>query len=77
MRLVGTRDRLDTANFSDAAAGAVPVHGGLFTPATFPRWSDVDVLLFVVEQEGRGACHTGEHSCFFRAFGSGATPGPV
>jgi phosphoribosyl-AMP cyclohydrolase/phosphoribosyl-ATP pyrophosphohydrolase/phosphoribosyl-AMP cyclohydrolase len=38
---------------------------------------DVDVLLFVVVQEGRGACHTGEHSCFFRAFGSGATPGPV
>ena len=38
---------------------------------------DVDVLLFVVEQEGRGACHTGEHSCFFRAFGGGATPGPV
>ena len=33
---------------------------------------DVDVLLFLVEQEGRGACHTGEHSCFFRAFGSGA-----
>lgn len=35
---------------------------------------DVDVLLFVVEQEGRGACHTGEHSCFFRSFGSGAVP---
>ena len=31
---------------------------------------DGDVLLFVVEQEGRGACHTGEHSCFFRSFGS-------
>src|SRR3954453_20937587 len=30
---------------------------------------DGDVLLFVVEQEGRGACHTGEHSFFFRAFG--------
>jgi phosphoribosyl-AMP cyclohydrolase len=30
---------------------------------------DGDTLLFVVEQEGRGACHTGEHSCFFRAFG--------
>ena len=30
---------------------------------------DMDVLLFVVEQEGRGACHTGERSCFFRAFG--------
>jgi phosphoribosyl-AMP cyclohydrolase len=38
---------------------------------------DVDVLLFTVEQEGRGACHTGERSCFFRAFGSGASPGPV
>ena len=30
---------------------------------------DGDVLLFVVEQEGRGACHTGERSCFYRAFG--------
>jgi phosphoribosyl-AMP cyclohydrolase len=29
---------------------------------------DGDTLLFVVEQEGRGACHTGEHSCFFREF---------
>ena len=38
---------------------------------------DMDVLLFVVEQEGRGACHTGERSCFFRAFGSGAEPGTV
>jgi phosphoribosyl-AMP cyclohydrolase len=27
---------------------------------------DGDVLLFVVEQEGGGACHTGEFSCFFR-----------
>jgi phosphoribosyl-AMP cyclohydrolase/phosphoribosyl-ATP pyrophosphohydrolase/phosphoribosyl-AMP cyclohydrolase len=32
---------------------------------------DGDTLLFVVEQEGRGACHTGERSCFFRAFGAG------
>jgi phosphoribosyl-AMP cyclohydrolase len=38
---------------------------------------DMDVVLIVVEQEGRGACHTGERSCFFRAFGSGAAPGPV
>jgi phosphoribosyl-AMP cyclohydrolase len=30
---------------------------------------DGDVLLFLVEQEGRGACHTGERSCFHRAFG--------
>ena len=33
---------------------------------------DGDTLLFVVEQEGRGACHTGERSCFYRAFGHGA-----
>jgi phosphoribosyl-AMP cyclohydrolase len=31
---------------------------------------DGDVLLFVVDQDGAGACHTGEHSCFFRHFGS-------
>ena len=31
---------------------------------------DGDTLLFVVEQEGKGACHTGEKSCFYRAFGS-------
>lgn len=32
---------------------------------------DGDTLLFVVEQEGNGACHTGEFSCFFRRFGEG------
>ena len=32
---------------------------------------DGDVLLFLVEQEGRGACHTGARSCFYRAFGGG------
>ncbi|MEX0767151.1 MAG: phosphoribosyl-AMP cyclohydrolase [Microthrixaceae bacterium] len=31
---------------------------------------DGDTLLFVVEQEGNGACHTGNYSCFFRAFGT-------
>jgi phosphoribosyl-AMP cyclohydrolase/phosphoribosyl-ATP pyrophosphohydrolase/phosphoribosyl-AMP cyclohydrolase len=30
---------------------------------------DADALLFKVEQEGAGACHTGERSCFFRSFG--------
>jgi phosphoribosyl-AMP cyclohydrolase/phosphoribosyl-ATP pyrophosphohydrolase/phosphoribosyl-AMP cyclohydrolase len=30
---------------------------------------DADVLLFMVEQEGNGACHTGAFSCFFRRFG--------
>jgi len=31
---------------------------------------DGDTLLFLVEQEGAGACHTGAASCFYRAFGS-------
>jgi hypothetical protein len=30
---------------------------------------DGDTLLFVVDQEGMGACHTGAFSCFFRSFG--------
>ena len=28
---------------------------------------DGDALLFVVDQKGKGACHTGEYSCFFRS----------
>ena len=31
---------------------------------------DGDAVLLVVQQEGRGACHTGERTCFFRAFGA-------
>jgi phosphoribosyl-AMP cyclohydrolase len=31
---------------------------------------DGDALLVLVEQEGRGACHTGERSCFFRVLSS-------
>jgi phosphoribosyl-AMP cyclohydrolase len=42
---------------------------------------DGDALLIVVEQEGGGACHTGERSCFYRPFGpvapSGSDPGPL
>ena len=38
---------------------------------------DLDTVLVVVEQEGQGACHTGARSCFFRAFGSGASPDQV
>ena len=30
---------------------------------------DADVLLFKVDQEGKGACHTGARTCFFRRFG--------
>jgi phosphoribosyl-AMP cyclohydrolase len=33
---------------------------------------DGDAILLVVEQEGRGACHTGERTCFYRAFGAPA-----
>jgi phosphoribosyl-AMP cyclohydrolase len=31
---------------------------------------DGDTLLFVVDQDGAGACHTGERSCFYRPFGA-------
>ena len=37
--------------------------------------------LFLVEQEGKGACHTGAYTCWFRTFGSDEQttdrPGPV
>ena len=33
---------------------------------------DVDTLLFKVEQEGAGACHTGNRTCFFSSFGTPA-----
>ena len=29
---------------------------------------DGDALLFVVDQDGDGACHTGNYSCFYRSF---------
>jgi phosphoribosyl-AMP cyclohydrolase len=38
---------------------------------------DGDTLLFKVEQEGNGACHTGARSCFYRAFEDGASPSEV
>jgi phosphoribosyl-AMP cyclohydrolase len=31
---------------------------------------DADALLVVVDQQGSGACHTGERSCFFRSLGA-------
>jgi phosphoribosyl-AMP cyclohydrolase len=31
---------------------------------------DGDTLLFKVRQHGKGACHTGERTCFYRAFGA-------
>lgn len=30
---------------------------------------DGDTLLIVVDQDGNGACHTGNRSCFYRSFG--------
>lgn len=42
---------------------------------------DGDTLLFLVDQEGAGACHTGNRTCFFRGFGAQTTApretGPV
>ena len=32
---------------------------------------DGDALVVLVDQHGRGACHTGERTCFFRTIGSG------
>jgi len=32
---------------------------------------DGDTLLFQVIQEGKGACHTGQYSCFFSPFSKG------
>lgn len=41
---------------------------------------DGDTLLFGVDQEGKGACHTGARSCFYRNFTRGpaaaASPTP-
>jgi hypothetical protein len=31
--------------------------------------------LVMVDQDGKGACHTGERSCFFRAFGTANADG--
>jgi phosphoribosyl-AMP cyclohydrolase len=33
---------------------------------------DGDTILLVVDQEGRGACHMGSFTCFFRRFGGKA-----
>jgi len=32
---------------------------------------DGDALVVVVDQHGRGACHTGERTCFYRTIGTG------
>ena len=32
---------------------------------------DGDALVVLVDQHGRGACHTGERSCFYRTIGQG------
>jgi phosphoribosyl-AMP cyclohydrolase len=32
---------------------------------------DGDALVVLVDQHGRGACHTGERTCFFRIIGRG------
>jgi phosphoribosyl-AMP cyclohydrolase len=34
---------------------------------------DGDTLLIVVDQQGNGACHTGNRTCFFRSFGDASS----
>ena len=36
---------------------------------------DGDALLVLVDHHGRGACHTGERTCFYRVFAEGAGDG--
>ncbi len=36
---------------------------------------DGDALLLEIDQHGRGACHTGERTCFFRTMASGPGDG--
>ncbi|MEX1178212.1 MAG: phosphoribosyl-AMP cyclohydrolase [Nitriliruptor sp.] len=38
---------------------------------------DGDTLLVLVDQHGRGACHTGERSCFGRHLATPASPAPT
>lgn len=39
---------------------------------------DADCLLVIVDQEGAGACHTGERSCFYRELGAeDVSPAPA
>jgi phosphoribosyl-AMP cyclohydrolase len=38
---------------------------------------DGDALVVIVDQHGRGACHTGERTCFYRTIGTGpGVPAP-
>jgi phosphoribosyl-AMP cyclohydrolase len=38
---------------------------------------DGDALVVLVDQHGRGACHTGERTCFYRTLGQGpGVPAP-
>ncbi len=47
MKLVGTRNTHDRATFVEAAGGATPAHGGLFVPAEWPAFADIDALLLL------------------------------
>jgi phosphoribosyl-ATP pyrophosphohydrolase/phosphoribosyl-AMP cyclohydrolase len=38
---------------------------------------DADTLLLLVDQQGSGACHTGERTCFYRRLGEGGANTPT
>ena len=52
--------------------GEVKFNADGLVPVITQDAANGDVLLFLVEQEGKGACHTGERTCFFRRFGADA-----
>lgn len=57
-----SRSRQEIWRKGDTSGDHQDVHEGFYD-------CDADVLLFRVDQQGQGACHTGEYSCFYRRFG--------
>ena len=57
-----SRSRQEVWRKGDTSGDHQVVHEGYYD-------CDADTLLFKVQQLGKGACHTGNFSCFFRRFG--------
>ena len=64
-----SRSRQEVWPKGDTSGNYQVVHDALYD-------CDADVLLFRVDQQGDGACHTGAYSCFSRRFGFEGT-GPA
>ncbi len=57
-----SRSRLELWRKGDTSGDAQHVREAFYD-------CDGDTLLFKVHQDGKGACHTGERTCFFRRLG--------